>query len=275
MKADPGIQQTWSRILGQVSQPGDFLCQKLDEGYYAVAHRLPAWNRMAASGAAADYEILRTLIPHLDRTRAVPLNFRHDFVPTSADALKTWAGELATDIDAGDLHAYAVVDTEAFGESVAWELRTAGWQVERAKEELRVADGQFVQPVNLLRVIVEMVIARSGIAEAQRALREKVAGEFTLYRRLFQRFAERFQGHDPAVLDHYFTAYPDASCVAAGWDYWEVSGRTSSNAEQVFTRAMEEFSTFLTADSDGWLAGLLAGACHGGQRRAERRSAES
>jgi len=264
MKADPEIQRTWSRILGEVNQPGDFLWRKLDEGYYVIAHRLQAGTGTVASGPAADYEILRTLIPHLDRTRAVPLNFRHDCEFTGADVLKSWAGKLDADVEAGVLHAYAVVDSEAFGESAASVLRAAGLQVERAREGLRVADGPFIQRVNLLRIVVEMVIARSGIVEAQRALAEKVADEFKLYRRLYRRFAQRFHEFEPAVLDHYFTAYPDASCVAAGWDYWEVSGRRPSEGEQVFERAMEEFKTFLTADSDGWLAGLLEGACQRG-----------
>jgi hypothetical protein len=263
MKADSGIQQTWSRILRKVNQPGDLRCHKLGEGYYAVAHRPGVGKGTVSLAPAADYPLLRTRIPHFARTRAVPLNFRHDFDLAGITSLKSWAGELAADIEAGLLLAFAVVDLEMFGETAAVELRATGWEVEGTKEELRVTDGFFVQQVNLLRVIVEMVLTRSEIGEARRALREKVAGEFRLYKELFRRFARRFQKFQPAVLDHYFTAYPGASCVSAGWDYWEVSGKASSEAEQIFERGMQEFEAFLTPYPDAGLSGFLAGACQG------------
>lgn len=263
MKADSGIQQTWSRILRKVNQPGDLQCQKLGEGYYAVAHRAWVGKGTVSLHPAADYPLLRTRIPHFARTRAVCLNFPHDSEFAGSGTLKNWAGELAADIEAGLLLAFAVVDVKMFGETAAVELRRAGWEVEGTKEELRVTDGFFVQQVNLLRVIVEMALTRSEIGEARRALREKVAGEFRLYRELFRRFARRFQEFQPAVLDHYFTAYPGASCVSAGWDYWEVSGRTPSEAEQAFERGMQEFEAFLRWYPDAGLSGFLAGACQG------------
>lgn len=264
MKADPRIQKTWLRILRNVRRQGDVQCQKLDEGYYAVALH-PAGRPGAASASpATDFEILRSSIPNLDRTRAVSLNFAHDIEFAHINSLRSWAGQLAAEVETGVCHAFAVVDPKAFGESVAEELRTAGWQVEYSKEDLKVTDGLFVEQVNLLHAIVRMVLSRSGTQEAQHALREEVARDFTLYRRLFDRFVERFQEIKPVILDHYFTASPDASCVAAGWDYWQVSGKAPAEADQVFEQAMKEFRTFLTISCDEWLPALLASACQKG-----------
>ena len=247
MKADPKTQRARLRILKQVSRPGDIQYEKLGEGYYAVAHRPWSGQGTVSLGPAAEYETLRTFIPHFDRTRAVPLNFQYAAFGQSM-TLRSWAGELAADVETGVLQAFAVVDLQAFEDGAVGELRAAGWQVEAGADEFRVTDGVFVQRVNLLRVTVEMVTSRSDIVEARRALRENVARDFRLYRKLFRRFAQRFREFEPAVLDHYFTAYTGACCVSAGWDYWEVSGRTPSEAEQVFQRAVEEFEDFLTTD---------------------------
>jgi len=258
MKADLEIQQIWLEVLRKASRPGDIHCRKLGEGYYAVA-LLPVGGPKARTlSPAAHHAALRSKIPYFDRTRAVSLNFDRDSQFSDIGSLRTRAGDLAAEVETGVRLAFAVVDPEAFGECVALELRAAGWQVESSKEELRVTDGLFVQQVNLLRALVRMVLSRSGIAEARRALRKEVARGFTLYRRLFRQFVERFQEVKPAVVGHYFAAYPDGSCMVAGWDYWQVSGKAPAEAEQVLGEAMKEFKTFLKTPSGDWFPGILA-----------------
>lgn len=268
MKPDPKIQTEWWRLLKEVSRSGDIKSEKLGEGYYAVAHR-PRSKGTASLGPAAEYATLRNVIPNFDRTRAVPLNFRQSAVFGRTMTLRSWAGQLADGIESGVLQALAVVDAEAFEDAAVVELRAAGWQVEVAEGELRVTDGVFVQRVNLLRVIVEMATSRSSLAQARRALRENVARDFRLYRKLFRNFARRFQEFEPAVLDHYFTAYTGACCVSAGWDYWQVSGRESSEAESVFECAMEDFKDFVTTESP------LVAPTVGGAGACERETVEN
>ncbi len=53
--------------------------------------------------------------------------------------------------------------------------------------------------------------------------------------------------------------------MAAGWDYWQVAGRTSAEAERIFEQAMEEFETFLSKPSEEWLPARPAAARESGR----------
>ena len=305
MQVDARIRDMWLRLLGQASRTSGVSLEKVEDGYHAVVlatdgnvsacsnpsatHHGPddrelleraSWE---APHAQADYDALKSLIPHLDRTRAVYLNSGSAYQLSEIESLHEWAGELAQNVEAGAFQAFAVVDLEIFTlrireefRAVArsnpsatphgpddWEMleRAGGWKVERTGQDLRVADGRFTQQVNPLRAVVRMVLSRSNMRKAARAVRDETGEQFALHAELFRRFELRFRKFQPAVLDHYFVAYPQASCLAAGWDYWQVSGCAPAEAERTFEQAMEDFGNFLAAPSDEWLPAFLGGAC--------------
>jgi len=63
------------------------------------------------------------------------------------------------------------------------------------------------------------------------------------------------------VLDHYSVAQPGTACASAGWDYWEISGKTPVESELVFQQAMDELEGVLICPQDAWLSNLLVGGC--------------
>ena len=145
----------------------------------------------------------------------------------------------------GARQAFAVVDMAALARLLCAELAATGWAVKRAGDALRLSDGRFTEPVNLLRTAVRMVLSRSTVAEAAGAVAKETRGNLARASRFFRRFADRFASHAAAVLDHYFVAYPRASCAAVGWDYWELRGLNRLAAEEVFEQGMQEFESFL------------------------------
>jgi hypothetical protein len=189
------------------------------------------------------------------------LNSGSAYQLSGIESLREWAGELAQNVEGDTSQAFAVVDLKIFTLRIREEFRAVGWKVERTGQELRVADGRFTQQVNPLRAVVRMVLSRSNMREAARAVREETGEQFALHAELFRRFELRFRKFQPAVLDHYFVAYPQASCLATGWDYWQVSGCAPAEAERTFDQAMEDFGNFLAAPSDEWLPAFLRGAC--------------
>jgi hypothetical protein len=81
----------------------------------------------------------------------------------------------------------------------------------------------------------------------------------------FQRTWLRFEQYHAAVFDHYCVAQPEISSGSAGWDYWEISGKTLAAAEVVFQQAMDEFEGILTCPTEAWLPNLLVGNCDGNE----------
>jgi hypothetical protein len=255
------IQDTWLEMLRQASQLGEVQVRKLEEGYYAVV--LPGvpgagQNPLTTS---PDYQALQSSIPHLDRTRAVYLTSSSDYHLSDIESLRDWAGELATDIETGTRHAFAVVNAETFRRRVETELSSAGWAVEVHGQGLKVSDGRFVEQVNLLLAVVRMVLSRSNMAGTTRWVAQEVRGQFARDAQFFLDFQSRFEKLAPGIIDHYFVAYSEASCVATGRDYWELAGKNAAESEQVFAQAMIELETFLQAPPEDWLPAFLARSC--------------
>ena len=208
-----------------------------------------------------DFEHLKPYIPHLDRTRAVPLNDSFATrIPGSPD-LVSWAGGLAADVESSQIHAVAVVDTEEFKRRFLAALAACGWHAEACDPCLRVGNGAFVEQVNLLNALVRMAHSRGTTATAAQAVIEEIKTRFARSTALFLRFRQRFLQHNPAVFGHYFVVQPEKSCVSAGWNYWEISGMAAAESEQVFQQAMDEMESILTCPTDAWLPALLAGSC--------------
>jgi hypothetical protein len=248
MQADRHIQEAWLRLLERPAQSDEVALERLEEGYYAVV-----LSRPLAGDESADFRSLAARIPNLKRTRAVYLSSEATYDLQGIPSVREWTGELATPLETGARHAVAVIDCEIFGGQVTAHLQRANWSVERSGEDLRLSDGHFVERLNLLRLIVRMVFSRGTMAEAARAARQEIAERFALDAALFERFARRYERFGPSIVDHYFTAYPESACMAAGWDYWEVTGQTPAEAEGIFEQAMEQFETFLSKSSEEWL----------------------
>ncbi len=259
MLADLKIQEMWRRMLATRNPGRDIQVGKIEEGYYAVVASGKVEQAPEMLCGMSDYQLLETRIPHLDRTRAVYLNAGSAYQLSDVEPFEHWAGSLAAQVESGATRAFAVVDMQVFVERVQVEF--VGWSVERAGQNLVVSDGRFKVRLNLLRSVVRMVLSRSSIAEAIRSLHEEVQAQLAFTQGLFRRFERRFENYSPSVLDHYFTAYADLSCVATGWDYWQVAGKTPAEAERIFEGAMREFRAFLEAPSESGLAWLGAADC--------------
>jgi hypothetical protein len=261
MLVDSRVHQIWLQLLARTNCPDGVGVERIEDGYYLVVVDASRNSSPETISQMADYQALKSLIPHLGRTRSVYLNSSHAYQLAGITSLRDWAGQLAQKVESGACHAFAVIDPEVFQEHVRSQLQASGWTVERAGQSLRVSDRRFHENPNLLRAIVQMVLSRSNMREAALEIRDELALQFGIDARLFGRFKRRFAKYQPAVMDHYFTAYFECSCVAAGWDYWQVSGRTPTEAERTFEQAMQQFETFLAGSPDDWLPGFSFECC--------------
>jgi hypothetical protein len=253
MLADPRIQEIWLRMLSEPVSGNNVNVERIDDGYHAVVltfNQAPS----TASMSLADYKALDSLIPNIGRTRAVYLNSSTKYQLPEIENLRNWAGDLALDVENGTRHAFVVVDQELIAKQISERFRAANWTVDEYGQDLRVGNGTFTEVCNILRAIVRIVLSRSTIKEGLQTVQDELAGQFALDAELFGRFERHFEKLAPAVFDHYFVAYPESSCMAAGWDYWQVSGKTAVEAEQIFRQAMEEFETFLATPSEDWVS---------------------
>ena len=242
MQPDEQVQQTWLEMFKGMDVTSEPLVRRLGDGYYAAVLRSVAGSSGSYPVAAPDFERLRPYIPHLDRTRAVRLHGSSATPIPGPPSLASWAGDLAASVESGKVHAVAVVDTEEFKHCLLAAIAACGWHVEECDPCLRIGSGEFVEQINLLNVLVRMVHSRGTIA-------------------LFLRFRQRFQQYHPAVFDHYFVAEMEKSCVSAGWDYWEISGKTVAESEQVYQQAMDEMEFVLACPVNECLPNLLVGSC--------------
>ncbi len=259
MRADKKIEAAWLRLLAAPAQGGEAEIEMIEEGYHAVLLAGPLGGSQL--GEVNDLQSLAARIPHLERTRAVYLSSEASYELEGIAPVREWAGADMQELERGTRHAVAVIDPEVFARHVTGRLQRAGWVIAPAGQDLRVSEGHFTERLNLLRLIVKMVFSRCGMVEAARAARRELAERFALDAMLFARFAERYQRFGPSIVDHYFTAYPESACMAAGWDYWQVAGRTTAEAERIFEQAMKEFETFLSKPFGEGLPAGPAPAC--------------
>jgi hypothetical protein len=261
LHADSRVQEAWLRLLGRSDASQAAGVEKIEEGYYAVVREATEPAPSPAACGRADFSALESLIPNLARTRAVYLNQESAYRLAKTESLRDWAGPLAEQVERGGRHAFAVVDPETFARRVSVDLQTSGWKVEHLEHDLQVSEGRFTENANLLLAIVQMVLSRGSFAAAAAALKAELSQRFALDAGLFVRFAERFAKYRPAVFDHYFTAYPECSCVAAGWDYWQVSGHDAHEATEIFEQAMKELESFLAMPPEDWLPASAVDCC--------------
>lgn len=259
MQANTAIQETWLRLLSNGDRSEGVRLEKLGDGYHAVVLHADPQGPNAPLCGRSDYQALESFIPNLGRTRAVYLKEGSAYDLPDVESLKNWAGDMGAAVESGAVRAFAVVDLQVFVDLLRAEF--AGWSVEWAGHDLVVCEGRFKVRFNLLRSVVRMVFSRSTFVEAARSLRDAAQKQFALDQQLFVRFERRFEKYGPAVLDHFFTAYPEASCVAAGWDYWQVAEKSPAEAEPIFEEAMREFANVLESPGEGGMPWFEAGAC--------------
>ena len=63
------------------------------------------------------------------------------------------------------------------------------------------------------------------------------------------------------MIDHFFVVYPADSCAVVGWDYRELEGPTTAEAEEVFAQGMQEFASFLKDAKADWPLEPSVGLC--------------
>ena len=187
MRVNSQVQKIWLRLLGAPGSCPVLRIEKIEEGYYAVVRRAPIRKNLRGGYDAGDFRAVRPFIPHLARTRAVYLNQEGAYGSIQTESLQNWAGCLAEQVERGDCHAFAIVDTEAFSRKVSARLRASGWRVEQVQCGLCVSQGRLTGCVNLARAIVEMVLSRSTLAQAAQSVKSELAGRFMLDARLFAR----------------------------------------------------------------------------------------
>ncbi|HUU14517.1 MAG TPA: hypothetical protein VM182_12555 [Terriglobia bacterium] len=261
MHSDLTIQDLWLRLLEEARKSGETRVEKVEDGYYLVARSGGENGDAESTSASDDYSALGSRIPNLCRTRAVYLNLGGSYDVRDVPNPRQWLGDAAGELESGTLHAFAVVDTEIFSRRIAWELLTRGWTMEEVGHDLEVKDGRFKAHLNLLRAIVRMVLSRSNMAEASRSVISELSSEFSRHAGFYVRFQKRFEMFQPDVLDHYFVAYPDASCVALAWDYWELAGLPADEAERIFNEGVGEFEQLLRSPVGTWLPGVSLDTC--------------
>ncbi|HZP01002.1 MAG TPA: hypothetical protein VFD30_11970 [Terriglobia bacterium] len=246
MQRNPRIEQTWLEMLKVAADSKEPLVEILERGYYAVVLH-PTSTTKGASATEDDFERLEPHIPNLGGTRAVNLNSAPRFgLPHTGD-IASWAGPLAAGVLNGGLHALAVVEVEVFKRRLAERLAACGFQVEENEQGLRVEQGQFTEQINLPTSIVRMVLSRSRMSCAARTISTEVQIQCALTTDFFRFFQRRFRAYHPSVLGHYFIASPGKSCVAMGWDYWEIRGKGRREARRVFQDAADELEDLLKA----------------------------
>jgi hypothetical protein len=87
MQDDERIQQTWLEMFEGMAVTSEPMVRRLGDGYYAAVLRPVSGSSSSHPVAVPAYERLKPFIPHLDRTRAVPLNGSS---PLLGPIPKTW-----------------------------------------------------------------------------------------------------------------------------------------------------------------------------------------
>lgn len=263
MQSVSTVQEHWLRLLRTGLAPREVQCAKVEEGHFVV---VLAVEPGAANSSAADYRALESCLGSLDGTRAIYLDGRNAFGLGEHSGLRSWAGDCATEVESGARRALAVVQMETFRERIRDVLAARGWTFAKNGDDLKVRSGRFTELINVSREAVRMVLSRADFAAAARAIGEEMGGRLARDAELFAAFKSRFAGFFPATLDHFYAAYPEESCVAVGWDYWQLAERPAEEAAKVFEEGMKEIELLLQTAREERLTGIPVGACG---RRAE------
>jgi len=238
------IQSLWLRLLRDEIGPGEVRVQPIEPGYFAV---VLSNAQEGDKCPGSDFFALSLQIGDLSYTRAVYLASSPCYALDRSESLRAWAGEAAALVESGARRAFAVVDVARFTGLLRAALEGRGWRTEERVEDLKVSNGHFCAQINVLREVVRMVLGREDFATAAQRVAEEAAVQFARDAEFFARYERRFSCFSPATLDHFFAASPEESCVAAGWDYWQLTEHPGGEAEKVFEQGMKEIELLLRA----------------------------
>ena len=263
MQSVSRVQEHWLRLLRTELAPEEVRCAEVEKGHFVV---VLAVEPGAGNGPAADYHALESCLGGLDGTRAIYLDRSSGFDLDGNSTLRSWAGDCATEVESGARRALAVIQMEVFRERIREELTARGFAVTNHGEDLKASAGGFSELINVPREAVRMVLSRGDFEAAARSGGEETGRRLARDAEFFAAFKSRFASFLPATLDHFFVAYPEESCVAVGWDYWQLAERPAEEGEKVFEEGMKEIELLLQTAREEELTGLPVGACG---RRAE------
>jgi hypothetical protein len=258
MHSVSSVQEHWLPLLRTELAPGEVRCAEVEPGHFVV---VLAAQPGAGDSPAADYQALESCLGSLEGTRAIYLDSTSGLTLDGNSNLRSWAGNCAAEVESGAKRAFAVVQMEVFRERIRKELMARGWAVTNYGEDLKVSAGGFSELINVPREAVRMVLSRGDFAAAACFIGEETGRRLARDAEFFAAFQSRFERFSPATLDHFFVAYPEASCVAAGWDYWQLAERPAEETEAVFEEGMKEIELLLRTAREEGLAGLPVGAC--------------
>jgi hypothetical protein len=188
MQVNSRVQAIWLALLRRPDSTASPRIRRIEEGYYAVVHRVPNRAECGADRECEDFRAVEPFIPDLDRTRAVYLNQQGRYGLKLPESLNHWAGELGQQVERGSVHAFAVVNTDIFAQKVSAFLQSSPWKVKPVGDNVRIQVGRFTARLNLLRPMLQMVLSRSTFAEAARSVKSELWG---LFLRDFQLFEDR------------------------------------------------------------------------------------
>ena len=254
------VQGNWLELLRAKLAPGALKCAKVEKGHFVAVR---AARPGAGDNAAGDFHALESCLGSLEGTRAIYLDSRSGLTLEGNWDLRSWAGDCATDVESGLKRAFAVVQMEIFRERIREELQARGWEVANHGENLRVSADRFSELVNVPREAVRMVLSRADFGTASRSIGQETGRRFARDACFFAAFETCFKNFLPATLDHFFIAYPERSCVAARWDYWQLAEREAEEAAAVFEEGMNEIELLLRTAREEGPAGLPAVASCG------------
>jgi hypothetical protein len=252
------VQEHWLRLLRGKLAPGEIRCAKVEAGHFVV---VLAPQPGAANSPGADYRALESCLGSLDGTRAIYLDARSGFDLEEKSNLRSWAGDCAAEVESGAKRALGVVQMGAFRERIREELTARGCSVTDYGEDLKASGGGFSELINVPREAVRMVLSRGDFAAAARSIGEETGRRLARDAWFFAVYITRFKDFFPATLDHFFIAYPERSCVAVGWDYWQLAERPAEEAQAVFEEGMKEIELLLQTAREEGPAGLPVVAC--------------
>jgi hypothetical protein len=150
---------------------------------------------------------------------------------------RVWAAPVASEIEAGLLHAGAFVDLSTFKHHLWDELVQHHLGYEEPESGIIITREPFRHWVNVLRAVAEMVMSAQCMSEAIEELVVASEQRLHLYEEFFHRLTALFPDHYFRVEDHHFAVWDGRSRKAVGLNYWAL-GETEAEMERQFLESV-------------------------------------
>jgi len=186
MRVNSRVQAMWLGLLRRPDTSPSPRIKRIEEGYYAVVHRVSGRTEFGADSESEDFCAVAPFIPALGRTRAVYLTHAGRYGLALPEDINDWAGELGQQVERGSLRAFAVVNTDIFAQKVSAFLQASVWKAKHTKDAVHIQVGPFTARLNLSRTMAQMVLSRSTFAEAARSVKSELWGIFLRDSQVFE-----------------------------------------------------------------------------------------